>query len=332
MSLFNRNARPPAPSSPGRSSRPASAGSASGSRPVSRLPGTAAAAAPAQRKRRAWQVALSATVLVLASGATIGGGWGAGFQYWLMALVPSALAVASAQGRDQWVGAMILAAWFVVLDHLCRVAAPWQPLNELVLQGLRMVNIIGAFAALTWQALAAARLQAAAEAQADALATTDTLTGLNNRRRMLELVDYELAQRRRRPVPLSVLLIDVDQLKRVNDRHGTAVGDEVLQAVSRVLGESFREQDSVARWGGEEFLVLLPGTDAKGAAQVAERLCAAVAAIKVKVEHAVVPVSVSVGLAEHRGESADPWIARAGAALLRGKQAGAGRVEVAPLM
>lgn len=151
------------------------------------------------------------------------------------------------------------------------------------------------------------------------LARSDPLTGAWRRwygeARLSELADGGAV--------VAACIVDIDHFKRVNDGHGHAAGDRVLQAVARALAGAVRSEDLVARLGGEEFLVLLPGTPPAGAAQVAERLRQAVAAL----EDLPQRVTVSVGVACcHRDESAGELVARADAALYRAKEQGRDRV------
>jgi len=170
------------------------------------------------------------------------------------------------------------------------------------------------------------RLQAQAM-QLDVLATTDALTGAFNRRKFNDLTLAELERVRRYGRPLSLFILDIDHFKRVNDVHGHEVGDQVLVTLAGLLRAGIRATDSLARWGGEEFVVLSPSVTADGEAALAERLRAAVAGH----DHASVgTVTASFGVAEHRsGETPDELFARADRALYRAKDGGRNRVEVA---
>ncbi len=103
-------------------------------------------------------------------------------------------------------------------------------------------------------------------------ATTDQLTGLSLRRPVLKALDRELARRRRDEAPLALVALDVDDFKKVNDGYGWLQGDEVLSAVAGVLRECSRDVDEPARWGGEEFVVVMPLTDGDGAEEAANRM------------------------------------------------------------
>jgi diguanylate cyclase (GGDEF)-like protein len=158
-------------------------------------------------------------------------------------------------------------------------------------------------------------------------ALVDGLTGLANRRAASDALHAEAARAERLETQLSVVLGDLDEFKEVNDLHGHAVGDEVLRVVAEVLRETLRESDVAGRWGGEEFLLLLPGADEEGAAQLAERVRVALAARSIP----SVPglrVTASFGVAEYAGETnPEQLLEAADGALYRAKRAGKDRVE-----
>jgi two-component system cell cycle response regulator len=157
----------------------------------------------------------------------------------------------------------------------------------------------------------------------------DLLTGVFNRRHLLEQLEAMAAGARRHGRPLGLLLADVDELKAINDRHGHAVGDLALRAVADRLRGRVRGEDVVGRWDGEQFMVLLPGTDLEGAGQVAERLLAAVTETPVPIGSGRwVPVTVSVGGAAGEGADAEWLVRRADLALIAAKEAGRNRVEL----
>ena len=158
-----------------------------------------------------------------------------------------------------------------------------------------------------------------------AQAQSDALTGTANRRGLLQGLQTMHAQARAGGPGYAVLMVDADHFKAINDRHGHAVGDRVLQRVAQVLRDGLRAGDLVARWGGEEFCVLLPRTGLADAQALATRLVLQMAAGREP------PITVSIGVAEARaaGESAEDVIRRADAALYQAKQRGRNRVEVA---
>lgn len=166
-------------------------------------------------------------------------------------------------------------------------------------------------------------------AHAKALSTHDELTSLLNRRGAFDELRAERARSERQTQPFCVGLIDLDHFKGVNDRHGHATGDAVLRAFARIARDTIRPPDTVARFGGEEFVLILSQTGQLGAMIVAERLRARVAAQIVSGAPADLRYTISCGLAAYRpGESLDSLLARADAALYRAKNAGRNRVEM----
>ncbi len=162
------------------------------------------------------------------------------------------------------------------------------------------------------------------------LATTDSLTGAANRRRFLERIEEELARVRRYDDPAALLMLDLDHFKQVNDTHGHAAGDMVLRHFTALARPVLRRTDLCGRLGGEEFGVLLSGTDIRGALEFAERLREMVANTPAQTPDAAIPVTVSIGVtAIGRGdEGADCILARADEALYRAKRRGRNAVEL----
>ena len=159
-------------------------------------------------------------------------------------------------------------------------------------------------------------------------ATHDRLTGLWNRGRILDQLGRELIRARREHRPLSVLIADIDHFKRINDTHGHQVGDEVLRQVAERLGGPSAGRDCVGRYGGEEFLTVLPGCDAARALDAAERLRADVAGRAMQAASTAIEVTVSVGVAstERADDQPASLIRSADQALYRAKAAGRNRV------
>ncbi|RLJ71427.1 two-component system cell cycle response regulator [Hydrogenivirga caldilitoris] len=162
----------------------------------------------------------------------------------------------------------------------------------------------------------------------------DPLTGLFNRRYMKEILEKEFMRAKRYNLPLSLLMIDIDFFKKINDTYGHTVGDQVLIEVSRRLLNSLRQIDSASRWGGEEFLVVLPNTGRRGAIAVGERIREEVAKEPVVTDKGdKIWATVSVGVASLEGstdeyESLKPgdMIELADKALYRAKRSGRNRV------
>jgi two-component system cell cycle response regulator len=170
-----------------------------------------------------------------------------------------------------------------------------------------------------------------ANAKLEQLATTDPLTGIANRRKMTEQIASELERARRFGHPLSLLMIDIDHFKRINDTYGHEVGDKAIVAVAKLLTESLRAIDMVARFGGEEFVVLMPETDTDVAILAAERLREAASALRIEGESGtVVALTLSVGvasaLANGSADTPSSLLVRSDKGLYRAKKEGRNRV------
>ena len=174
-------------------------------------------------------------------------------------------------------------------------------------------------------ALENARLRRIVERQA----LIDGLTGIANRRQCEEALTTEIAQAERLGSTLTLVLADLDDFKAVNDAHGHAVGDDVLRAFAGVLRATVRDSDLAGRWGGEEFVLLLPGADAFGGAQLAERVREALAECSFEGRDGEqVQVTCSFGVAQHRPAGGERELfSAADRALYRAKSTGKNRVE-----
>jgi diguanylate cyclase (GGDEF)-like protein len=162
------------------------------------------------------------------------------------------------------------------------------------------------------------------------LSTTDVLTGVYNRRALSAYLEHECSRSRRYGSPLSVLLVDVDELKRVNDVHGHAAGDQVIRGFASAITMTLRATDIGGRWGGDEFLIIAPGTVGAAAVTLAERLRFELTKQETIGEaQATASVGVATFDPNHRGlEDPDALMQAADAALHRAKAAGRNQVRV----
>ncbi|HEU4386240.1 MAG TPA: GGDEF domain-containing protein [Blastocatellia bacterium] len=176
------------------------------------------------------------------------------------------------------------------------------------------------------------RLQRANEAL-DHLSRTDALTGLDNVRNLSEVLPKLVSYAHRTESPLSVVAIDIDRFKLINDRYGHLAGDAVLKQFGRVLADGRRTEDVVARIGGEEFVVVLPGVDREGAERAGVRVLEAVRAMDVDVQGVSVRITISAGIAQlNPGDDLRTLLSRADAALYRAKQEGRNRLNSSSLV
>lgn len=171
---------------------------------------------------------------------------------------------------------------------------------------------------------------AAAYRRLDLTARTDPLTGIWNRREFMDRIGIEAARSRRTGKPLSVVIADIDNFKSINDRYGHGCGDAVLTGIAKLLSTRVRRLDTAARWGGEEFTLLLPETGREGARILAEQLRSAVAEASFPYDSQSLQVTMTFGVAELSGQSSlDACLDQADQALYRGKQNGKNQVVLA---
>ena len=242
-----------------------------------------------------------------------------------------AIAVVVGSAALPWMYVALLAN-YVLLSPRVALSVAALALTILTLQGkafdtpvqmsvfLVTASVISLFAHIFFSRMREQRLQL------EVLASHDSLTGAYNRRAMESELEVAVEQQRRERRPFGLLVLDLDHFKRVNDSHGHEVGDVALVEFTALVRANSRRVDRLFRYGGEEFVLLLPGADARALATVAEQLRSKVAD-RLHVKDA--PLTVSIGAAELRpGEDWRSWLARADAALYRAKHGGRNRTEV----
>ena len=229
-------------------------------------------------------------------------------------------------GRWRWVltGVLLLATWGVVMMDEGDAADSRVHLAALFVSGVLLALLAIAHredVLRRWQFVALDRLVR--------MSTTDPLTGVANRRGFFDAAEAARHRTRLEGEPLTVVLLDLDHFKGVNDRHGHAVGDEVLRSVARVLRDTLRPGETLARLGGEEFGVLLPGVPLERAEKRAQGLRSEVETLCVQSGYAVVRMTASVGVAAWMPEeSIDAVLARADLGMYEAKAEGRNCVRV----
>ena len=235
-----------------------------------------------------------------------------------------------------------LSIWLVAALLLIRAVASMQDTqySSMQLQDpmLKAVVVLGMFsmviAVYGFISLMHSRLEEElleAQSRLQELANTDALTGLVNRRGFTEIATYDLKLARRYEHKMSLIIFDLDHFHTVNDTPGHAMGDEVLAAIGQRCLEIMRDVDTLARWGGEEFAVLMPQTDLEGASQTAERLRVMVGSFE-PVPGMDIRTTASFGVAELNGGSFEDMVERADACLYQAKREGRDRVCVAAVV
>ena len=171
----------------------------------------------------------------------------------------------------------------------------------------------------------------AVKAQADEVSHTDALTFLPNRRMIINTLQNEVIRSDRYNLPLTISMLDLDHFKRVNDTYGHTTGDQVLRFVASELRDHIRQPDEVGRYGGEEFLVILPSSTSQAAAEQASRLCKVVRSTPIASGPNEINMTVSIGIAQYRvhEENWEALLNRADQALYQAKHNGRDRWEIA---
>ena len=254
-------------------------------------------------------------------------GWNSGFHYYIITLM------LLTTFHPQWpirgkVGYIILVALsYLLLNQWSLEHEPTIEIGVFTLNLLRWSNITLTFGLLGYNAHFYAKVAREAENKLELLASTDTLTGLYNRREMLKVFKQEQSKLRRNQRPLSIIMIDIDNFKKINDQFGHECGDEALKAIAACFKKTLRIQDHVARWGGEEFLIMLPETDLKSAQIIAEKVRVLTSQVPITTDKQVHHVTITSAVGEMLPEEEfDRCLSRIDNGLLAGKRAGKNQV------
>lgn len=241
-------------------------------------------------------------------------------------------------GRGQWllVAGLLLEAVVLGVRALVAISTHSEATNILQSSALQTLTFLATFSVVLVSSVGFVFMSRdRADENNRVLAALDPLTGVANRRSLIAALDRDMARAQRMREPMALMMVDIDHFKDVNDQYGHPAGDRVLCSVVNVLRQRVRAQDLVGRYGGEEFMVLLPDTGLTGAQQLARALCKAVEESRCPADGVPGPgiaVTVSIGVFGGRLESGDSWdmlIAAADRALYQAKNNGRNRVEVA---
>lgn len=255
-------------------------------------------------------------------------GWSAGFNYYLLMFIPAIMVSGGWRSVTFFLAFLFIA--YQALHAMSWYYGALQPIGDTALAVLNVFNVSIFFAMASSLARFYYIRVRKAEARLQELAIRDALTGLFNRRHTTAVAAQAIARSRRSGTTLSVLLVDIDRFKRINDDLGHEAGDRVLVELGRLFKRSCREGDIAGRWGGEEFLFVLPDTAGGAANELAERLREQVRQARLGHPKTPVACTISVGVAELSAkESLSTGVARADRALYRSKDDGRDRVNVA---
>ncbi|PKM04505.1 MAG: GGDEF domain-containing protein [Gammaproteobacteria bacterium HGW-Gammaproteobacteria-6] len=282
-----------------------------------------------RRRNRLAVLLIWIEVIVHAALGTLLIGWDSGFHYYLFMFIPALFAGTRSL---RWAALSVFCLWlfYVALDVSMRFLEPIQPIPEGALLGVHLFNLTVVFAMFSYLSVYYMTTVKQAHKVLGRMAMTDPLTRLFNRRHMIERAGQDILAEGAHAPAVAFLLMDVDHFKQFNDRFGHDLGDRILCEISQVISGALREQDYVGRWGGEEFLAVLPATDGAQAALIAERIRQAVAEHDWTRYGQALAVTLSIGVSQHLpGEVLSSSIARADAALYLGKEGGRNRVEMA---
>ncbi|HRF46379.1 MAG TPA: diguanylate cyclase [Anaerolineales bacterium] len=264
-------------------------------------------------------------------------GWESGFQYYIFVMAVIVFLYPSDLTSVKALVAAGMYLTFVTLSLLAQLAPQPGPISTPILRVFEAFNVSTFFFLIIFLTYLYNRAANSAEGQLqdvnralNDLARTDSLTGLANRRAMTARLDQAVAEATGQR-SFAIAICDIDDFKALNDTFGHLCGDQILREASRLLNEAIREQDLIARWGGEEFLIYLPATDLRGAAAVAERMRVQVADTQWECAGVPTRVTLTFGISVHRpGASLDDTISAADQALYAGKHQGKDRVMIAP--
>ncbi len=250
-------------------------------------------------------------------------GWHAGFQYYLLGAIPFSLFNNKFNGRAIILVSIGLCITFIALDVSTHDAPQTLELSAGLIRLINYINIVIAFTAVGLISYYFRLASITQEQELEKLANTDSLTGLYNRRRMQEILESQKSLSSQNRSGFALIFVDIDHFKKFNDTYGHSCGDYILCEVASFMRNHLRQGNALARWGGEEFLIMLPNTDIREARTIAEKIRKAIAEERFHLAGQKFSVTMTFGLTQHENnDSIDNSLKRADDALYQGKKAG----------
>lgn len=280
-----------------------------------------------QGKHREAIILLGTEVILHAFLAVYFLGWESGFHYYLLPMVPFIFFNHKQTTRVILTEASLLFIAYIGLYLYTRQMGFRVDIDAWLLDALQFMNIAVNFAALGILGYFFRIASIRSEKDMERLATFDALTKLYNRRKMREMLERERLRFERDKKPFVIAITDVDYFKNFNDAYGHDCGDYVLQEVSRLMKACLRKQDVIARWGGEEFLIMLPETELEGGVQAIDKMRETIANTRYRFGDNEFSVTMTFGVAVFDGSRhIDGCIKQADEVLYAGKRGGRNRV------
>lgn len=263
-------------------------------------------------------------------------GWSSGFYFMALLIIPIIYHNSYWSQFVKGTLAFTILAVILGLFILSWQQGSYWPMEEQFLKILAMINVVITVVVLAitghyfeTSAADAEKALIQANKKLAGLATTDPVTNLVNRRIILSRIEQEKNRMERGSKPFTLIMVDVDNFKQINDEYGHSGGDYVLVNLAEAISVTLRKQDEVARWGGDEFLIMLPETDVEGGAIVAEKIRARIIETPFIYRELDIPVTITLGVgACEPGTGVGSCIRKADQALYAGKQAGKNRVGI----
>lgn len=250
-------------------------------------------------------------------------GWNSGFYYYLILILPVTAVNDSLNHKIKIILLSMSAASYVTLDVLLRRHGETHVLSPAILETLYYFNVVSSLGILCFIAFVYYYLIVSAETTLIAAANTDPLTQLSNRRCFMLAVHSEMTSRPSNAEGLTFVLCDIDNFKRINDTYGHETGDAVLKTIAGILKDNVRASDTVARWGGEEFIFMFPDTNQNEARAIADGIRRKAENLNFSENGQQFFVTLTFGVASLRAmENPEEVFARADANLYQGKNAG----------